>query len=91
MSRVTTQMPTTRVFWLCSFWPGSLGSGMGEKGAEGHGDFHGVRTDRGTFAENLVALDGTEITFVAPVGDEIFHSITGFGLPELVGFLGVAW
>jgi hypothetical protein len=77
-------------FLALFFLGGVVGVGHGREGAEGYGDFDGVGTGRGTFAENFVALDRTEITFVAPVGDEVFHSITGFGLPEFVGFLGVA-
>jgi hypothetical protein len=77
-------------FLALFFLGGVVGVGHGGERAQGHSDFDGVRTDRGTFAENFVALDRAEVAFVAPVGDEVFHAVAGLGLPEFVGFLGVA-
>jgi hypothetical protein len=77
-------------FLALFFLGGVVGVGHGVEGAEGYGDFNGVGTDGGTFAKDFVALDGAEVAFFAPVGDEVFHAVTGFGLPEFVGFLGVA-
>src|SRR5579871_1429333 len=53
------------------FLGGVFGVRHGVEGAEGHGDFHGVRADGGTCAEDFVALDWAKVAFVAPVGDEI--------------------
>jgi len=77
-------------FLALFFLGGVVGVRHRGEGAEGHGYFHGVRTDGGTFAEDFVALDRAEVAFVTPIGDEVFHAVTGFGLPEFVGFLGIA-
>ena len=67
-----------------------VGVWHGRERTERYGDFDSVRADGRFFAEDFVALDGAEVAFVAPVGDEIFHAVAGFGLPEAVGFLCVA-
>ena len=77
-------------FLALFFLGGVVGIRHGGEGAEGYGYFYGVRTDGGAFAEDFVALDGAEVAFVAPVGDEVFHAVAGFRLPEFVGFLSVA-
>ena len=77
-------------FLALFFLSGVVGIGHRVKGADGYGDFYRVRTDGGALAQDFVAFDRAEVAGGAPIGDEVFHAVTGFRLPEFVGFLSVA-